>query len=193
MCSSLASGDEASTLHDVSGSMSVKRKLVAAPTLNAAAMAQAVNMLQVSPVLLHASTRYTHHQPFHASLGSDTGCLYDIVTADGRPRAQKRVTLEEAYGSSSQEDGGALPAGPDEGDIASSASEMDVKGLEQVPDSDASSNASLASEAESPSPPAKRKVCLGRPPSLIYMPVNTIESCALNHLGNYFQMELTLG
>lgn len=78
---------------------------------------------------------------------------------DGRARAQKRVTLEEAYGSSSQEDGNASPEAHGNDGEASSASELDMKGLEQVPDSDCSSDASMASEAESPSPPAKRKVC----------------------------------
>ena len=77
-----------------------------------------------------------------------------------RPRAQKRVTLEEAYGSSSEEEAAAIAAcrAADAEDGASSASEVDA--LQEVPDSDCSSDASLASEAESASPPAKkRKVC----------------------------------
>ena len=67
-----------------------------------------------------------------------------------RSRAQKRVTLEEAYGSSSEDD-------------ASSVSGIGKEALQDVPDSDCSSDASLASEAESPSPPAKKqKVCLAK-------------------------------
>ena len=72
------------------------------------------------------------------------------------------MTLEEAYGSSSEEEAAAIAAcrAADEEDGASSASEVDVDALQEVPDSDCSSDASLASEAESASPPAKkRKVC----------------------------------
>ena len=87
------------------------------------------------------------------------------VGVDGRARAQKRVTLEEAYGSSSQDDGDDPQDAHRDNDDASSASELDVKGLDQVPDSDCSSDASLASEAGSPSPPAKRKVRQDGPPS----------------------------
>ncbi|KAK9847486.1 hypothetical protein WJX84_002017, partial [Apatococcus fuscideae] len=86
--------------------------------------------------------------------------------ASRRPQAQKRVTLEEAYGSSSEEDGKDLHEPHD--DDASSASEMDVKGLDQVPDSDASSDASMASEGESSSPPAKRKAPAGKKGTTVF-------------------------
>ncbi|KAK9867985.1 hypothetical protein WJX84_008809 [Apatococcus fuscideae] len=81
--------------------------------------------------------------------------------ASRRPRAQKRVTLEEAYGSSSQEDGEGA-SGAEDNDDTSSVSALDLRDAEEVPDSDCSSDASLASEAESAGPPAKRKAPAGK-------------------------------
>lgn len=103
----------------------------------------------------------------HAQGERHQGHIAEKAAVDGRARAQKRVTLEEAYGSSSQEDGDEPREAHKEEDDASSASELDVKGLDQVPDSDCSSDASMASEAESPSPPSKRKVCQDGPPSQV--------------------------
>lgn len=103
----------------------------------------------------------------HAQGRRHQGHIAEKAAVDGRARAQKRVTLEEAYGSSSQEDGDEPREAHKEDDDASSASELDVKGLDQVPDSDCSSDASMASEAESPSPPAKRKVCQDGTPSQV--------------------------
>ncbi len=70
------------------------------------------------------------------------------------------MTLEEAYGSSSGEEGDAAFKAADADDDASSVSGVDADAMEEVPDSDCSSDVSLASEAESASPPTKkRKVC----------------------------------